>query len=85
MSSGSKPLVQGCGEALGVDGCNDTNSDTPGTENTWLNTIKHFSLQSINFTCHKPYSVLATIQETSYQASLSSTSYRPRQSLHSLK
>jgi hypothetical protein len=41
MSSGSKPLVQGCGEALGVDGCNDTNSDTPGTGK---NTIKYIKI-----------------------------------------
>jgi hypothetical protein len=38
MSSRSKPLDQGCIEELGADECNDTNSDTPGTDiNIYLN------------------------------------------------
>jgi hypothetical protein len=50
MSSGSKPLVQGCGEAFGVDGYNDTNSDTPGTGKHVIKYIKiYYSFYSINF------------------------------------
>lgn len=45
MSSGSKPLVQGCCKALADDECNDTNSETPGTDiSIYLNISKDILL-----------------------------------------